>query len=52
MDMAIYPGAMVSKSDEYLIKKAYQGLKKKNLCTKEYEDRLTEDNDSIPLIQS
>lgn len=43
MDMAIYPGAMVSKSDEYLIKKAYQGLEKKNLCTKEYEDRLTEE---------
>ena len=49
MNMAVYPGAMrdLSKSDEFLIKKSYQGLEKKNLCTKEYEDRLTEELDTI-----
>ena len=49
MNMDVYPGIIrdLSKSDEFLIKKSYQGLEKKNLCIKEYEDRLTEELDTI-----
>ena len=47
MNMPVYPGAMVSKSDEFLIEKSYQGLEKKDLCTKIYEDRL---NDELQTI--
>lgn len=47
MNMPVYPGAMLSKSDEFLVKKSYQGLEKKNLCNKQYEDRLDEELHTI-----
>ena len=37
----------MNKSDEFLIQKTYQGLEKKNLISKEYEDRAQEELDTI-----
>ena len=37
----------MNKSDEFLIQKTYQGLEKRNLISKEYEDRANEELDTI-----
>ena len=47
MDMPVFPGAMVSKSDNFLIEKSYEGLKKKGLVDEEYQERLNEELNTI-----
>ena len=47
MDMPVFPGAMVSKSDNFLIKKSYEGLEKKGLTDEEYQERLNEELNTI-----
>ena len=46
--MPVYPGAMISKSDSYLVRKSTEGLAKKGLRTNiEYQDRLSEELQTI-----
>ncbi len=46
--MPVYPGAMISKSDSYLVRKATEGLEKKGLRTNvEYQNRLSEELQTI-----
>ena len=46
--MPVYPGAMISKSDSYLVRKSTEGLEKKGLRTNiEYQDRLSEELQTI-----
>lgn len=46
--MPVYPGAMISKSDSYLVRKATEGLEKKGFRTNiEYQDRLSEELQTI-----
>lgn len=46
--MPVYPGAMISKSDSYLVRKATEGLEKKGFrINVEYQDRLSEELQTI-----
>ena len=47
MTMPVFPGAMVSESDRFLIQKTYEGLEKKGLVNKQYEDRVQEELETI-----